>query len=161
MVKPRENRVPIMMSEDELTAIDDWRFQNRVATRSEAIRRLCRLGLALDSRFDDLFKKRMALTHGFLDLWEAFGIIDADHKQTRDFDKNNPTEAAAAKLLNMVYDLETATRELHDFAYSVKFAKSIEDAFESVDRTSEIYDRLLGRKEAIEQSDDGKARSKP
>lgn len=48
MVKPRENRVPIMMSDDELTSIDDWRFANRVATRSEAVRRLLRIGLALD-----------------------------------------------------------------------------------------------------------------
>lgn len=49
MVKPRENRVPIMMSEDELKAIDDWRFTNRVATRSEAVRRLCQIGLATDN----------------------------------------------------------------------------------------------------------------
>lgn len=42
MVKPRENRVPIMMSDEELKAIDDWRFSCRIATRSEAIRRLCK-----------------------------------------------------------------------------------------------------------------------
>lgn len=41
MTHPRENRVPIMMSDDELKLIDDWRYANRVATRSEAIRRLC------------------------------------------------------------------------------------------------------------------------
>lgn len=45
MVKPREKRVPIMMSEEEMTSIDDWRFANRVATRSDAIRRLCQIGL--------------------------------------------------------------------------------------------------------------------
>lgn len=48
MVKPREKRVPIMMSEDEMAVIDDWRFENRVATRSDAIRRLCRIGLLWD-----------------------------------------------------------------------------------------------------------------
>ena len=42
--KPRENRVPIMMSDEELKAVDDWRFANRVATRSEAIRRLVQIG---------------------------------------------------------------------------------------------------------------------
>ncbi|RCL00016.1 MAG: hypothetical protein JSC085_001003 [Candidatus Tokpelaia sp. JSC085] len=45
--KLRKHRIPIMMSDDELTSVDDWRFNNRVATRSEAIRRLCQLGLAL------------------------------------------------------------------------------------------------------------------
>lgn len=41
MVKaPRENRVPIMLSDDELKAIDDYRFSKRIGTRSGAIREL-------------------------------------------------------------------------------------------------------------------------
>lgn len=39
--KPRENRIPIMMSDEELQPIDDWRFENRIATRSDAVRQLC------------------------------------------------------------------------------------------------------------------------
>lgn len=39
------NRVVVMMADDELMEIDDWRFANRVATRSEAIRQLCKAGL--------------------------------------------------------------------------------------------------------------------
>jgi hypothetical protein len=54
MVKPRENRVPIMMSEDELRIIDDWRFENRVATRSSAIRQLCYRGLEYGKRFQEM-----------------------------------------------------------------------------------------------------------
>lgn len=50
MVKPRENRVPIMMSDDEIQRIDDWRFDNRVATRSEAVRQLCSIGLSARNR---------------------------------------------------------------------------------------------------------------
>lgn len=42
---PRDQRVPVMMSEDEVAAIDAWRFDNRVGTRSEAIRLLCKAGL--------------------------------------------------------------------------------------------------------------------
>lgn len=53
---PRENRVPIMMSEEELAAIDDWRFANRVATRSDAVRRLCQIGLEADATFEKLEK---------------------------------------------------------------------------------------------------------
>lgn len=52
--KPRENRVPIMMSDEELTKVDDWRFANRIATRSDAIRKLCQLGLILHSELMDL-----------------------------------------------------------------------------------------------------------
>lgn len=43
--EPRKNRVPFMLSDEELSAIDDWRFSNRIATRAEAIRRLVQLGL--------------------------------------------------------------------------------------------------------------------
>lgn len=41
----RLNRIPIMMSDDELNAVDDWRFANRLGTRSDAIRRLCAVAL--------------------------------------------------------------------------------------------------------------------
>jgi len=44
--EPRKNRVPFMLSDTELVAIDDWRFVNRVATRAEAIRRLVQIGRA-------------------------------------------------------------------------------------------------------------------
>jgi len=41
----RTKRIPIMMTDDELLAVDDFRFAHRITTRSEAIRQLCRLGL--------------------------------------------------------------------------------------------------------------------
>lgn len=44
----RENRVPIMFSDEEITAIDDWGFSNRIRTRAEAIRRLCQMGIIFD-----------------------------------------------------------------------------------------------------------------
>ncbi|TPJ27162.1 hypothetical protein [Mesorhizobium sp. B2-8-3] len=46
--KPRENRIPIMMADEELSAIDDWRFANRIATRSDAVRRLVQIALTFD-----------------------------------------------------------------------------------------------------------------
>lgn len=38
-------RLQMVITEDELQAIDDWRFENRVENRSEAIRRLCQMAL--------------------------------------------------------------------------------------------------------------------
>lgn len=54
MVKPRENRVPIMMSDEELEAIDEWRHENRIATRSEAVRRLVQIGMFLEAGLDQV-----------------------------------------------------------------------------------------------------------
>lgn len=42
----RENRVAVMMSNAELAALDDWRFQNRIGSRGEAVRRLIDAGIA-------------------------------------------------------------------------------------------------------------------
>lgn len=54
--KPRENRVPIMMSDEELQAIDDWRFENRIGTRSDAVRRLVQTALVFDAQSSELAK---------------------------------------------------------------------------------------------------------
>lgn len=41
----RETRVQIMLDDDELAAIDDWRFKRRMPSRAAAIRELLRRGL--------------------------------------------------------------------------------------------------------------------
>lgn len=41
----RENRFHVALSDGELRAIDDYRFELRIATRAEAVRRLITLGL--------------------------------------------------------------------------------------------------------------------
>lgn len=44
----REQRLQIMLADDELTAIDDWRFARRMPTRASAVRELLRRGLAAE-----------------------------------------------------------------------------------------------------------------
>ncbi len=38
-------RLHLKITKDEIAAIDDWRFKNRIASRSEAVRRLFRIAL--------------------------------------------------------------------------------------------------------------------
>lgn len=42
----RGERLQIMLTEDELAVIDDWRFNRRMPSRAAAVRELLRLGLA-------------------------------------------------------------------------------------------------------------------
>jgi hypothetical protein len=42
----RGERLQIMLSPDELTAVDDFRFRHRMPSRAAAVRELFRLGLA-------------------------------------------------------------------------------------------------------------------
>jgi hypothetical protein len=44
----REQRLQIMLTEDELRAIDDWRFTRRMPTRAAAVRELLKRGLAAE-----------------------------------------------------------------------------------------------------------------
>ena len=41
----RETRLQIMLNDEELSTIDDWRFSQRMPSRAAAIRHLLRLGL--------------------------------------------------------------------------------------------------------------------
>lgn len=54
MVEPRDRRIPIMFSEEELADIDEWRHNNRIGTRADAVRRLCKIALFVDEQLEDL-----------------------------------------------------------------------------------------------------------
>jgi len=44
----RPERLQIMLTEDELSALDDWRFQRRMPSRAAAVRELLKRGLAAE-----------------------------------------------------------------------------------------------------------------
>lgn len=48
----RTEKLQLMLDDDELKAIDDWRFKHRMPTRAAAIRELLRRGL-LSEEFDE------------------------------------------------------------------------------------------------------------
>ncbi|MCR9073975.1 MAG: hypothetical protein NXI18_19985 [Alphaproteobacteria bacterium] len=49
----RSERFQLMLDNDELTRIDDWRFDNRIPTRAAAIRELIRRGMLYEDVVDD------------------------------------------------------------------------------------------------------------
>ncbi|MCX7307390.1 MAG: hypothetical protein NTZ72_05350 [Afipia sp.] len=46
MADLRGERLQIMLSPEELSALDDFRFKNRMPTRAAAVREILKLGLA-------------------------------------------------------------------------------------------------------------------
>ena len=48
----RTEKLQIMLDDQELKAIDDWRFENRLPSRAAAIRELIRRGLVVDDQLD-------------------------------------------------------------------------------------------------------------
>lgn len=48
----RTERLQLMLDDEELTRIDDWRFDNRIPTRAAAIRELIRRGMLYEDVVD-------------------------------------------------------------------------------------------------------------
>jgi len=48
MSQERETRLQVMLTEDELAALDDFRFRQRMPSRAAAIRDLLRRGLGVE-----------------------------------------------------------------------------------------------------------------
>ncbi len=48
MAAPRGERLQIMLTGDELTALDDWRFSRRMPSRAAAVRELLKRGLVAE-----------------------------------------------------------------------------------------------------------------
>ena len=44
----RDERLQIMLTEEELSALDDWRFARRMPSRAAAVRELLKRGLAAE-----------------------------------------------------------------------------------------------------------------
>jgi hypothetical protein len=64
----RTERLQVMLEPEELEALDDWRFENRLPTRAAAVRELLRRGLSIDKAPD--VKNPAALPSA------EFGVID-------------------------------------------------------------------------------------
>jgi metal-responsive CopG/Arc/MetJ family transcriptional regulator len=69
----RETRLQIMLDEDELAAIDDWRFKHRMPSRAAAIRELLRVGLQTKAEPTDPSRRS-----------GDFGVLDNSELSERD-----------------------------------------------------------------------------
>jgi hypothetical protein len=49
-IELKDVRLPVMVTRSDATAIDTWRYENKVPTRAQAIRRLIEMGLAAARR---------------------------------------------------------------------------------------------------------------
>jgi metal-responsive CopG/Arc/MetJ family transcriptional regulator len=65
MTMGRGERLQIMLTEDELAALDDWRFDRRMPSRASAIRELLRRGLIAEG-FDLADKNTKSKDFGIL-----------------------------------------------------------------------------------------------
>ncbi|TFF27532.1 hypothetical protein E3C22_03480 [Jiella endophytica] len=154
--KPRENRVPIMMSEEELQAIDDWRFENRIATRSDAIRRLCKIGLVADQELDQIVD---IASNGVSTLVEQSADIATAYKSLVNFDTENVLfgRSEVIDILDLAFDhadvAERGMIGLHAMLVTLfGIINSIVDAATLSDGMRESERRIAEASEATENA---------
>lgn len=63
----RLDRLQLMLTTDELAALDDWRFRERMPSRSAAVRELLRRGLAAEGYDADGPDRRSSGDFGVLE----------------------------------------------------------------------------------------------
>lgn len=68
----RSERLQLLLDEEELQAIDDWRFKHRLPSRAAALRELLRRGLLISA--DNVEPRRGNLPTG------EFRVVDDDVK---------------------------------------------------------------------------------
>lgn len=66
----RGERLQIMLTGDELSAVDDWRFERRMPSRAAAVRELLKRGLEAEG-FDLAERGSKSQDFGVLDEGEA------------------------------------------------------------------------------------------
>jgi hypothetical protein len=64
--RSREERLQIMLSPEELTVLDDFRFKRRMPSRASAVRELLRRGLAAEGFSEASFGTKSS----------EFGVVD-------------------------------------------------------------------------------------
>jgi hypothetical protein len=69
----RAERLQIMLSEEELTALDDWRFAQRMPSRAAAVRELLRRGLSAEG---------VLPRNGGRARSQDFGVVDETDAET-------------------------------------------------------------------------------
>ncbi|OWY18806.1 hypothetical protein B6V73_03220 [Thioclava sp. JM3] len=64
----RLTRLQIMVSDDEIKALDDWRFSQRMPSRAAAIRELLRRGLGAEGYIEEAGKQGDSSSFGVIDV---------------------------------------------------------------------------------------------
>ena len=130
----KDQRVPIMMSEEELRAVDDWRFANRLSSRGEAIRRLCQIGLIVGSK-DMLAGPSVEL----LELAERV-IFETERDQSTPEGVKKWASALAAVARLFVDDTLLAGAKIESF----RSGESVEDVMKSMPNFSDEFYTAVG-----------------
>lgn len=145
-------RLQMVITEEEISAIDEWQHENRIASRSEAIRRLCQIGLRLDSFAERLpaAVKRALVAHNSV-VTEASKHVNRDHLAWERFKGLTKAISQSADEIDEVW-LEVRT--LMEEAVQIRSHWNLEESIRLADKTRSEMEQSLARMRQSEKGGD-------
>ncbi|MDO9417972.1 hypothetical protein [Pararhizobium sp.] len=142
----KDQRIPIMMTADELALIDDWSFTHRIRSRGEAIRRLCQTALRIETELDTLG----TLIQGALDWQEASERWERNERASTEMPKarkENESETAPAHIQAQLFTkismiaVKTLVEDLVDRRDKLAAGKTVEEAIlDAAEQSKDVTD---------------------
>lgn len=85
MTELKTERLAMVISPSEVKAIDDWAWENRIRSKSEAARRLIQIGLTPNDHSPDLLAAGKHLAVKLAEIYKAHGLKVSDCQAMREW----------------------------------------------------------------------------
>lgn len=121
-------RLHMKLSADELEAIDNWRYTNRVPSRSEAVRRLCQIAISGEPYAEKLAEGgREVLTslNNLVELSRRADVPDDVRQEINMAFWEHVTLSQTIKGMALKFNQITAAEDLAIYLEMIAVAKSI------------------------------------
>lgn len=152
MARPRlgeseSKRMQMVITEDELRAIDDWRFENRVETRSEAIRRLVQIALSMD----ELVREMDGTGNRFVE-----GSAEVFHRLSAGDDKVEVIEEWLDSSFPIMIRMALSFSEMRERLLSFSSAPGVAEAIAVVAEERKLFRQILKDNDLLNPDEENK-----
>ena len=133
----KTERLQLVITDTEVAAIEDWRFANRVPSRSEAIRRLVQIGLHTNTIADTVGLSA-------IEFINSASEVEHKHMSSRTtkkdlvtwYDRNMPS----------ILSVATLTIGLMQVVGALRSGLPLTDAIKRAENNSKIFDTIASRR---------------
>lgn len=146
--EPKSERFNMFISKSELDAIEEWAWDHRIRSKSEAVRRLVQIGLRADKMLPEIIKHSTEASEGAIeldDLWKEYHpLIAKEDAKIIDFVKfTSKATWIFKKLISPVLRLQikilNLDMEMMHFGKETEIEKAISSAEEYREKSERFW----------------------
>lgn len=121
-------RLHVKITADEINSIDDWRYANRIPSRSEAVRRLCQIAVHLDNVIPKIMQQTKELMEADISVMNADGLFASEDY----FRSSNAAHRQLFREAAIMGEIWLALRKGETVEGSVAFVKQVEKRIDAL-----------------------------